>query len=237
MFLLFDIDHTLIDSAGAGLTALRRAFAQLHSLDDPEAIVLDLAGSTDRSVFEEFTKLHQAEATDGDWQRFCEVYLAELRGTLPVLGGRVLPGVPELLDQLETQGHTLSLLTGNLREGAELKLKQFGLEAYFDFALGAYGGERANRNELGPLALARASAALGQPVRPTDTVIFGDTPRDIACARACGAYVVALATGNFSQTELAAADWVVADARALLERGPDWLEQLTAQPPGVSPIA
>ena len=99
---------------------------------------------------------------------------------------------------------TLGLLTGNTADGAKVKLSHYGVDHHFVF--GAYGDDHADRNALGPIALERAERDHGLKFDPTDVVVIGDTPKDVACARAFGARVIAVATGASSHEELAAFD-------------------------------
>jgi phosphoglycolate phosphatase len=129
------------------------------------------------------------------------------------LSDRVAPGVPELLAALAARPgeFRLSLVTGNLEPVARLKLGRAGLAGFFATRQGGFGSDHASRAELPAIARARA----GDWPRER-TVVIGDTPRDIACARADGVRVVAVATGPFAIEALADADAVVDDARALL---------------------
>jgi phosphoglycolate phosphatase-like HAD superfamily hydrolase len=209
LLLLFDIDGTLIDTGGAGLNALSAAFLDSFGLQSraEEMPKLELAGSTDggitRSLCAHFDIV--VEDNDPSVRTFYASYLEKLRANLEGSHrdeGHVLPGAPELLHRVrEETDHTLALLTGNIADGAWLKVDHFGFEDVFEF--GAFGDDHHDRNELGPIALKRARERNNaRTFSPDQTVIIGDTPRDVACARACGATAVAVATGKFSAAEL-----------------------------------
>ena len=132
------------------------------------------------------------------------------------LSGRVAPGVPELLAALAARdGVLLSLVTGNLEPVARIKLRAAGLGGWFPAGQGGFGSDREDRTELPAIARARAGAD-GAPHPRERTLVIGDTPRDIACARADGVRCVAVAGGPYAAAELADADAVAPDARALL---------------------
>jgi phosphoglycolate phosphatase-like HAD superfamily hydrolase len=114
-----------------------------------------------------------------------------------------LAGIREALDAVRAHPEIhQALLTGNLKEGARLKLSHLGLWDYFEF--GAFADDSSVRDELGPFALARAEESLGIKFPPERVYIIGDTPHDIACGNAIGARTIAVATGAFSVAELAA---------------------------------
>jgi phosphoglycolate phosphatase-like HAD superfamily hydrolase len=115
-----------------------------------------------------------------------------------------MPGVRALLDALiDRPDAYLALLTGNYETGAQLKLEHFDLWRYF--RCGAFGDGAADRNGLVPKALARVAACGGPAFASSDAVVIGDTPLDVACAKAGGARLIAVATGNHSVDELRAA--------------------------------
>lgn len=107
----------------------------------------------------------------------------------------------------------LGLLTGNTIEGAQTKLDAYGLSDHFCFESSAYGSDHWDRNQLGFLAIGRASKTQAHDFTPEDVVVIGDTPKDISCAKACGARVLAVATGGFDVATLASLepDHVVSD--------------------------
>lgn len=199
---LFDIDGTLVDVRGAGLGALRRAAADLHGDGCPE---LDLRGATDRGLARDILGAYGVEPSEEALCCFFDAYLAHLEASLgrDDFDGEVLPGVRELLDSLRAAGATLGLLTGNIAAGAAAKMARFGLSAYFRF--GAYGDDHHDRNELGPIAMRRALEAHGRMFTAAETVVVGDTPRDVDCGKALGALTLCVATGAFGADELRAA--------------------------------
>ncbi|MDF1656632.1 MAG: HAD hydrolase-like protein [Verrucomicrobiales bacterium] len=209
--LLFDIDGTLIDTEGAGLISLQKgmvtAFPELSGRAFPP---LDLGGATDSSVVAFLFEAYGLENHFENQTRFFDFYLIALKEQLQVFEkegkGRVLDGVVPLLQQLATCSHrwTLALLTGNTAHGARAKLSHYGVDHHFAF--GAYGDDHADRNELGPIALRRAEKDHGLIFDSADVVVIGDTPKDVACARAFGARVIAVATGASSHQELAGVD-------------------------------
>jgi phosphoglycolate phosphatase len=205
---LFDIDGTLVLTGGAGRRALERAFADVAgraaSLDG-----IPFAGRTDRRIVADMLERIGAGARLGDavWlERLRETYcrfLEEELGAADRPGRLVLPGVRELLDALAArEDATVALLTGNFEDGARIKLSHFGLWRYF--AWGAFGDAVEDRNALLPIALDLARAR-GLAFPPDRIFIVGDTPLDVACARAGGVRAVAVATGGFDAALLAAA--------------------------------
>lgn len=213
--LLFDIDGTLVDTGGKGMAALRKTALEVFGGDGPP---LDLAGSTDLGILENLYVHFGIEQSVEKTHAFFEAYHRHLADSLESNPGegRVLDGAVDLLESLVTKQHAqLALLTGNTSLGAQIKLRHYGLGQHFSF--GAFGSDRANRNELGMIALERALAITGRQYHPDRTLIIGDTPKDIACAHAIGARCLAVATGQFNADQLteAGADWVIGSLREI----------------------
>jgi phosphoglycolate phosphatase-like HAD superfamily hydrolase len=127
----------------------------------------------------------------------------------------VLPGVPELLGSLAARPDvTLGLLTGNYEAVARLKLARAGIGKRFPGGEGAFGSDAEDRAALPRIARRRAGP-VGAPHPRELTFVIGDTPRDIACARADGVRCIAVASGPFSEDELTGADCVAGDTGML----------------------
>jgi phosphoglycolate phosphatase-like HAD superfamily hydrolase len=208
---LFDIDGTLILGGGAGETALRvamlRGFGRAEGFDR-----IILAGATDKNIAMELLRLNEQPVTPENVARVIEHYLEALQENMAPKGGAMLPGTLALLEALHTHPEcALGLLTGNVEQGAKIKLTHFGVWHYFPF--GAFADDHHDRNQLGPFARERARRHHGKEFPPDSIVVIGDTPKDIACGKAFGARTVAVATGNYSSAELAAhePDWLFED--------------------------
>jgi phosphoglycolate phosphatase-like HAD superfamily hydrolase len=199
---LFDIDGTLISSGGAGKAALEAALASefgIGRLIDK----LELSGRTDRAIARDILRMHSLDETTANWQRLIEGYLRHLPHCLATLQGRVLPGIAALLEELSRRDDVLlGLLTGNIRAGAKLKLGHFGL--YDHFAFGGFGDAHLDRDDVAREALAEVHRQMNGSAVPERIWVVGDTPLDIACARAIGARAVAVATGWHTTEELTA---------------------------------
>lgn len=200
---LFDIDGTLLRTRGAGRESLDEAFWALYGWGDATEGV-HIAGSTDgailRDVCARFGALDAAGAPEVDEATLRAAYLSALARRLAEPGRiEVCPGVFPLLTALRGRVH-LGILTGNWRAGATLKLGAVGLLDWF--GVGAYGDDAVDRNALVPVARGRADA-LG--LAYDRVVVLGDTPSDVACARAGGAVAIAVETGFASPDEIAAA--------------------------------
>jgi phosphoglycolate phosphatase-like HAD superfamily hydrolase len=197
----------------------------VHGLAPLNERPVEAAGRTDGAIIRDLLRgagLDDATVdarADDVWTRAVEAY-AEL--CPPDLSGMVAPGIPELLDALAARpdAFRLSLVTGNLEPVARLKLDRAGLGHHFPAGQGGFGSDHESRAELPPIARARAS----DPPWPRErTVVIGDTPRDIACARADSVRVAAVGTGPFTVDALADADAVVDDAHHLLPVLEDWI--------------
>lgn len=207
---LFDIDGTLIRTSGAGVRAFERtAECLFHVVDGVRH--MRFAGRTDRSLVREFFQSHQIAATPADFERFYDHYVFILDQLLQQFDGKVCPGVKDFITGLQRlpQAPLLGLLTGNIRLGAEIKLRHFGL--WESFATGAFGDDHEDRNQLAGIAQRRAGEVLGGGARGEEILVVGDTPRDIECGRAIGAKVLAVGTGGARIEELQAhrPDWLV----------------------------
>lgn len=204
---LFDIDGTLVLTGGAGKRAMDRAFAAAFGIADAFAAV-PMSGRTDRFLIECALEQWGVPVHAETLERFRAAYLAHLRDAIhePGHGRRgVMPGVVALLDALASRpAIQAALLTGNYAHGARIKLEHFGL--WERFAWGVFGDEHADRDELARAAVAAAPHQGVTLAAPDHAVVIGDTPFDIACARAAGARVVAVATGGHDLDELRALD-------------------------------
>jgi phosphoglycolate phosphatase-like HAD superfamily hydrolase len=209
---LFDVDQTLIRSGGAGVKAVREAFREIWGIDDA-TVGMDYAGRSDFAILRDLFAKHGLDIADPALlDRYLSTYLAHLARLLEVTGGEVLPGVREILDVFrERPGHETGLVTGNLRTGAELKLRRFGIWDYF--AEGGFAEDGERREEIVAAATRRFAARAGRPLEARHFAVFGDTPHDVAAARAHGIRVVAVATGYFDAEALraAGAEFVVPD--------------------------
>jgi phosphoglycolate phosphatase len=200
--LLWDIDGTLLLSGGAGERALQVALRDAFGLTDSLAAI-ELAGRTDRWIARRVLSQVDLPATDETIARYLDAYLNVLAGEFARPGGQVLPGVPEILARLARRRDVAQgLLTGNLRRGAEIKLRAHGLWAHFPF--GAFADDAELRNDLGPHALRRAREHHGVAFPPDRVFVIGDTPHDIACGQAIGARTIGVATGRYSVDDLRA---------------------------------
>ena len=216
LLLLFDIDGTLLQrSSGEHAQALREAAARIHGLPSLGGEV-EAAGRTDGAILRDLLLAAgvEGEASDARWAEVQAATVAAFEELCPPdISDRVAPGVGELLPALAARPDEfrLSLVTGNLEPVARIKLARAGLGGWFEPGQGGFGSDHHSRARLPPIARERAG---GWPQQ--HTVVIGDTPRDIACARADGLRVAAVATGPFAIEALADADAVVDDARALL---------------------
>ncbi|HET7237848.1 MAG TPA: HAD family hydrolase [Terrimicrobiaceae bacterium] len=200
--LLFDIDGTLITSGGAGEGALMDAMQQRFGITE-DLSGITIAGATDALIAQWMLEKNGLPASSENITALLDAYLSFLGQRLSHHSGRVLPGIVGLLDSLRRRDDcVLALLTGNLVRGAEIKLSHYGVWGYFEF--GAFADDHHDRNELPKFARARALETHGEEFSPENIFVIGDTPRDIECGKAVGAKTVAIATGNYSRSELAA---------------------------------
>jgi phosphoglycolate phosphatase-like HAD superfamily hydrolase len=221
LLVLWDVDHTLINAGRAGWRAYQLAFGQMFGTDVPASP--SMAGRTDRAIALETLALAGVPHPRAQVDAFQRV-LAQVAPTLADVvreHGQVLPGAAEAVQALAAAGAgpgdhrriVQSVLTGNMRVMAQMKLSALGLDRDLDLRVGAYGDAHEVRADLVPLARASATAAYGADFSGTATVLVGDTPLDVEAAQVAGARAVAVASGEFSVADLAAtgADAVLPD--------------------------
>jgi phosphoglycolate phosphatase len=213
--ILFDIDGTLLSTNGAARRAFERALLEVygtagpigsHPFDgktDPQIAreLLMAAGLADPAIDAQLPALYQ---------RYLEGMAREI--ARPAHRTSVYPGVAPLLDALQARSDVLvGLLTGNIAEGAALKLRSAGLAHYF--RVGAYGSDSERRDALPAVAVQRAREHCGQSFSGKDIVVIGDTPSDISCGQSLGVFAVGVCTGSHSRERLVAegADVVLDD--------------------------
>lgn len=202
--LLFDIDGTLV-LGGPAKKVFMRAMAMVFGCDGL-ADGLDFSGKTDPQIARELLRGGGFEERDIDagFPALWKAYLEDLEIALVEQPMTLLPGVRPLLKTLEaTEGVAMGLLTGNIVEGARLKLGSVGLDGYFP--VGSFGSDSEIREELLAVAVRRAARNWGVTFDPTSVVVVGDTPRDVACGKHGGTKTVGVATGRFETDTLVAA--------------------------------
>ena len=219
LLLLFDIDGTMLLKASAEHAAsMHAALRAVHGIPDPAAARVAAAGRTDGEITRQILLRSgvSADRIDARADEVREVCCEEFGHRCPPdLRDKVAPGMAELLDDLARRDDVFpALLTGNFEPVARLKLERAGLGHHFADGQGAFGSDHEDRAALPPIARHRA-AVNGRPHPRERTVVIGDTPADVACARADGVRCVAVASGPYPAENLRGADAVAADALEL----------------------
>ena len=208
--ILFDIDGTLINTAGAGAASWRLAFDELYGIPADIGKFTD-TGMTDpvvgRKTFEAELK---REPERKEFTRLMERRNFHLHQTVRESKGyEVLPGVDELLSELIDGGYLLGIVTGNVEAAAHIKLHRANLNRFFSF--GGYGSDSEERGELTKIALQRASLVYGAEVERDRAFSVGDTPLDVTGAHAAGIECVGVGSHHYSADQLreAGADYAI----------------------------
>jgi phosphoglycolate phosphatase len=214
--LLWDIDGTLIRGGGVGSDAIYRAAAAVTRKPVGQSVVMH--GKTDPQILTEL--FLAADVAEDAVAELLPTAVAEAERLLALAGadlrrrGEAIRGVEEVLARMATLREVRqTLVTGNLLANAAIKLAAFDLNAYFDVEVGAYGTDHLDRNELVPIALERVERLRGERYLPEQVWVIGDTPGDLACARAAGVRCLLVGTGQIAMSQLQSldADEVLAD--------------------------
>jgi len=205
LLVLWDVDYTLVNAAGLGTRLYEDVFLELFGRE--LVAVAPKAGRTDRAITLDTLVLARVDEP----QRWVEDFLAALARRVAALDGaetahvRAEAGARGAIAALAVAGLRQSVLTGNIRPLAALKLRAAGLGQHLDLDVGAYGDVHEVRAELVPVARLAAARAYGADFSGLSTVLVGDTPLDVAAALATGARAVGVATGSFSAAHLVSA--------------------------------
>lgn len=209
---LFDIDGTLIHTDCAGIKAFERVLEMEFKLRDATRGV-HFAGRTDTSLVREIFRNHGIEPSKENLHVFFERYAFWLAHLLTQSHGGIFPGVWRFIYELQSlpEPPALGLLTGNIRLGAEIKLRHFNLWDFF--SIGAFGDDHEDRRQIAAIAIERGCRSLDRRLRGEEVLVIGDTPRDIDCALANNVRVLAVATGDATLADLQAhrPTWAVTD--------------------------
>ncbi|HEY3500658.1 MAG TPA: HAD family hydrolase [Polyangiaceae bacterium] len=199
--LLFDIDGTLITTGGVGRRAIERAFRERYGREDATRFPFD--GMTDRLIarlgLEALGVAVTAEAIAEILEFYVEVLAEEVARADAALY-RLHDGIAEALVAAEARGHGIGLGTGNVREGARIKLERLGVHE--KFAFGGFGSDAEDRTELIRHGAERGAAHLGKQREECRVVVIGDTPKDVAAAHGIGAESIGVGTGSFGAQAL-----------------------------------
>ncbi len=209
--ILFDIDGTLIDPGHVGRTSVTKAFNEVFSIDDAFSGI-KMAGKTDIQIIKEALNTHGLSSEDGIIPGILSKYVNILKSGVSTRRMSLKSGVVNLLNYLETKDNlSLGLLTGNIEQGARIKLSVFDLNRFFPF--GAFGDDNEDRDKLLPIALEKYKKITNIDIGFSDCIVIGDTPMDVLCSKPFGAISIAVTTGPYGHEALveAGADYVLED--------------------------
>jgi phosphoglycolate phosphatase len=204
---LWDIDHTLIDTGGVGRSLYQEAFEQVTGRSMERQA--EISGRTEPDIFRDTLDLHGIKPSEESLDRFATALAAGYSARISLLRerGRALPGALSALTALDrVPGVVQSVLTGNFEPVAKTKLAAFGLDGQIDFEVGAYGSDDAIRANLVEVARQRAATKYRVNFDEHTTILVGDTPSDVAAAHDGGAVAIAVASGRSGVQELKSAN-------------------------------
>lgn len=199
IIVLFDIDGTLINAAGAGRLSLDLALKKEFGIERSTDVLLQ--GRTDLGIFSDYLECHGLESSPELLLRFRQAYLELLPDQMKARGGSICPGIPSMLAKLRVMANCQTgLLTGNSAASAQIKLSHFGLQSFFSF--GIFGEHRRHRIELAEDIPPIITKRFGPDWETQQLIVIGDTPEDVRLGKAVGARTIAVATGGHAEPEL-----------------------------------
>jgi phosphoglycolate phosphatase-like HAD superfamily hydrolase len=214
ILVLWDIDHTLIETRGVGQAIYERVFPAVTGKSLRE--LAEVAGRTELVIMHDTLQLHDVEPTEEMMRRLAAALVQgheDARQELAITG-RALPGAKKTLAALAADPRVhQAVLSGNLRDVSRIKLEVFGLDSYLDLASSAYGDDHTERPELVTIAQRRATEQTAATFDNQHTVLIGDTPKDVEAAITAGVRVIGVASGKSDESELmeAGAPFTVSD--------------------------
>jgi phosphoglycolate phosphatase len=200
--LLWDIDHTLVDTGGFGRRLYETAIHQVTGQRLRE--LADMTGRTDWAILADTLELHGVAATDGPLRAGYEALAAAAEAARHHVGGQALPGALAALGGFAAEPVVQSVVTGNIRPIAFVKLDAFQLTPYLDLDIGGYGSDGRERAPIVRAAWQRANRKLGSDLPRDRVFVIGDTPHDLKAAHAAGVQAIGVASGGSSLEELQA---------------------------------
>ncbi|MFO7889581.1 MAG: HAD family hydrolase [bacterium] len=202
--ILFDIDGTLINTGGAGSESMRIAFEQIWGIPDGFKNIF-MMGKTDSTILREVLKNNNLTWDEDNVNTFLKYYFQTLKQEIKKdrSGKRICPGIIPLLESLYSRtDFSISLLTGNFKESAFIKLNHFNIDHYFQD--GAFCNDTENREEMVPIIKKRTERKEKITIHNNDIFVIGDTPSDINSARKNGVHAVGVTTGVHTYKDLQA---------------------------------
>lgn len=203
---LFDIDGTLISmQLGLSKRLFQEVIFEIYGLDTPIQLMPDFSGMTDLSILRSISKIHNVDFSqfEKDLNKILDLKLKIFKDYCNPKFVDLHLGVIELLEKLEANSEiALGLLTGNSKLNSYQKIEAYNLAKYFKF--GAFGNDNENRNLLPKIAIERANSFYNSDIfNSNNTVIIGDSEKDIECAKKNGIKVIATLTGGRERSFLA----------------------------------
>jgi phosphoglycolate phosphatase-like HAD superfamily hydrolase len=197
LLVLWDIDHTLIQTGGVGTEVFRTAYKDATGTDlvNPP----DPTGKLEPALFEAACDANGVRVSAELFATFAEAQVKAYLDRADDMRsrGRVLPGVPAVLRHLSTRSGVIqTVLSGNTLAAGRAKLEIFSLSDYVDFACAVGGADAPTRPELVRVAWNRTLSASGHHFSSVNTVVIGDTPADVDTAKRNDCRIVAVATGR-----------------------------------------
>lgn len=209
MLILFDVDATLITTSRLGIAAMGEAGREQFG-DAFDENTVEYAGRLDPLIIGDLLRAHGHAPTPEAIDRFRAGYRKHLARLLSERNtARTCPGVPELLDGLfAIESLAIGVLTGNYPETGRIKLGAAGIDTD-RFHLHVWGCDSPHdppsRDHLPGVALERYKARYARDAARDRVWVVGDTPHDIACAKAHGCRSLGVATGMYAVEDLARA--------------------------------
>jgi phosphoglycolate phosphatase len=206
VLVLWDVDHTLIETGGVGFAIYQRAFPA--ATGRPLDKLAQISGRTELDIMRETLRVNGIEPTDESIATLATALVRGYENAREELSatGRALPGAAVTLERLAAEPRVhQAVLTGNLRDVARIKLEVFRLDTWLDLEASAYGDDHSERPKLVAIAQARASKRTGTTFDNPHTILIGDTPKDIEAGLTAGVRVIAVASGKSNRQELCTA--------------------------------
>jgi phosphoglycolate phosphatase len=227
VLVLWDVDHTLIETRGVGFAIYKRAFPA--ATGRPLDTLAQISGRTELDIMRETLHVNGIEPTDESVAKLTAALISGYENARDELTttGRALPGVAATLTRLAAEPRVYQgVLTGNLRDVARIKLEVFGLDTRLDLEASAYGDDHSERPKLVAIAQTRASERTGTAFDNPHTILIGDTPQDIEAGLTAGVQAIVVASGKSSTEELRAAG-----ATTIVDNltDPEYIAQLVTQ--------